>query len=261
MTTQELTTAATAARGRRCDRGPAGVSRGARPGCPAGASPRRRAPEDQEGPTGGAADAPTAVRPTTPGSRVRLLPVPVSAPPAVLPDHPGVARGDRYPHQHAGQHPGQQVLVLPGAPGHRPPWSDADPLVAARASTHAQLPDPAGTCGALAGAVVEVLSGHRPAAQLVRWTTLEVHAELQRRAALAARLRPARPSRRPSSPSGAGASRAGRPAVVRRVHVCRPSEGVVEASAVVVDGDRVRAVALRLEGWDRRWRATAVEVG
>ncbi|WP_298804356.1 Rv3235 family protein [uncultured Pseudokineococcus sp.] len=149
---------------------------------------------------------------------------------------------------------GQQVLVL--APPRRCAGAapDVDPLVAPRPSADDELSDPGPTCAALAGAVVEVLSGHRPAAQLVRWTTLEVHEGLVRRAALAARLR--RP--RPGAP---GPARSGRPAVVRRVRVCRPAEGVVEASAVVVDGDRVRAVALRLEGWDRRWRATAVEVG
>ncbi|MEJ5914147.1 Rv3235 family protein [Pseudokineococcus sp. 1T1Z-3] len=169
--------------------------------------------------------------------------------------------GGHHGGQHGGHHPGQQVLHLPGAgvpvrPRGWPPL-DAEPEVAPRESGDDELPDPAGVCGALAGAVVEVLSGHRPAAQLVRWTTLEVHAELQRRAGLAARLRPGPPRCRP----GAVPVRQGRPAHVRRVRVCRPGDGVVEASAVVADGDRVRAVALRLEGWDRRWRATAVEVG
>ena len=44
------------------------------------------------------------------------------------------------------------------------------------------------------------------------------------------------------------------------VIVCEPRDGVVEASVVVRGRARVRAVALRLEGLDSRWRATAVHV-
>ena len=86
--------------------------------------------------------------------------------------------------------------------------------------------------------------GVRPVAQLVRWTSLEVYAGLQRRCA---------PSGRRPAP--------GRRAVVRTVRVCLPADGVVEASAVVVARGRVQAVALRLEGLDGRWRMTALELG
>ncbi|MEY4170440.1 MAG: hypothetical protein RLZ94_1513 [Actinomycetota bacterium] len=37
--------------------------------------------------------------------------------------------------------------------------------------------------------------------------------------------------------------------------------GVVEASAVVIGGERARAVALRLEVVRGRWLATAIEMG
>uniref|UniRef100_UPI00262EF298 Rv3235 family protein n=1 Tax=uncultured Pseudokineococcus sp. TaxID=1642928 RepID=UPI00262EF298 len=56
-------------------------------------------------------------------------------------------------------------------------------------------------------------------------------------------------------------ARSQRAAVVRRVRITHPADGVVEAAAVVMDTDRVRAVALRLEGWDTRWRLTALELG
>ncbi|WP_299034466.1 Rv3235 family protein [uncultured Pseudokineococcus sp.] len=195
----------------------------------------------------GCAATPTAVPDATGAPRVRLAPVPSTEPaPLAGVGRPGLAD--------ASQPAGQQVLVLTSGRSARPGACDVDPVVAARPSADEELSDPTATCAALAGAVVEVLSGHRPAAQLVRWTTLEVHEGLVRRAALAARLRRPRAGTR-------GPARTGRPAVVRRVRVCRPAEGVVEASAVVVDGERVRAVAMRLEGWDRRWRATAVEVG
>lgn len=110
------------------------------------------------------------------------------------------------------------------------------------------LPEPDVACSTLVRAVVEVLGGTRPSSQLARWLTSDVYAALQRRAGLAARLR-------------RGAAPSARQAVVRRVRVCEPRDGVVEACAVVIDGGRVRAVALRLEGLDGRWRATAVEIG
>jgi hypothetical protein len=37
-----------------------------------------------------------------------------------------------------------------------------------------------------------------------------------------------------------------------------PADGIVEAVVVVEGPARTRAVALRLEGWDARWRATSL---
>ena len=48
---------------------------------------------------------------------------------------------------------------------------------------------------------------------------------------------------------------------VRRVRVCEPADGIVEACAVVVSHGRVRALALRLEGLDGRWLVTALTIG
>ena len=95
--------------------------------------------------------------------------------------------------------------------------------------------------------LLEVLAGQRPTTQLLRWSSTDVYAVLQRRAALGARLR--------------RAGTAARPPVVRSVRTCAPRDGVTEAAAVVVDSGRVRAVALRVEGWDGRWRVTALEMG
>ena len=72
-----------------------------------------------------------------------------------------------------------------------------------------------------------------------------------------------------STPSWPGAARcppaAGTPAtrraVVRSVRVCEPADGVAEACAVVLDGGRVRALAMRLVGMDGRWRIEALQVG
>ncbi len=121
-----------------------------------------------------------------------------------------------------------------------------DPAVAPRPSASASLPDPAPLCSGLVLAAVEVLTGARPAAQLLRWLTADVYAGLQQRAALAQRVR--------------GRRRAAR-AVVRAVRTSSPREGVVEAAVVIWDGERVRAAAVRLDGVDGRWRVTALEIG
>lgn len=172
----------------------------------------------------------TAERP-----RLRALPVPMSEPAPV----PGLV-------VEAGVPPTQGTLALSFAAVERVVADDPDFGRQPTSTDH--LPDPLTTCSALVQAVVEVLGGVRPASQLVRWMSHDVHVALARRAALAARMR-------------RGAAAQGRAAVVRGVRVCTPADGVVEASAVVVEADRVRAVAVRLEGLDGRWRATALEVG
>ena len=97
-------------------------------------------------------------------------------------------------------------------------------------------------------AATEVALGLRSPAQLIRWTTMDVHATLQRRGSLAARAR------------AAGIYKAGKPHV-RSLRICSVRPGIYEICAVVGDLDRVRAVALRMEDLDGRWRVTALEIG
>ena len=80
--------------------------------------------------------------------------------------------------------------------------------------------------------MLEVMTGLRPAPQVVRWTTPEVYAVVARRSALAARR----------SAAGRAPRKRERLQVVR-VRVCEPADGVAEAAVVVRDGPRVRAVA------------------
>ncbi len=101
--------------------------------------------------------------------------------------------------------------------------------------------------GSLALASVESLVGRRSVAQLARWLTPGVYDALHARATASARV--------------LGPRSAGRTVVVRQVRTCRLDERVVEASAVVDDGMRVRALALRLEAHRRSWRVTALEIG
>ncbi|HEX7105607.1 MAG TPA: Rv3235 family protein [Acidothermaceae bacterium] len=118
-----------------------------------------------------------------------------------------------------------------------------------RHTPRAQLPEPKPWAGRLVQAIVEVMSGVRPVAQLVRWTTTDVYATMQRRIA----------HTELANHGARGGRRLG--AIVRSIHVDEPADGVAEVCAVVQQGARCRAVALRLEGFDGRWQCTVLQVG
>jgi len=177
--------------------------------------------------------------------RLRRLPVPVSQPRPAL----RVVR-DEDEAVPAAQQTLALVLPMPtGTPGGArlgAPGSDPDDFAARRPTPGHVLPAPGPWAAQFVQAALEVTTGRRPHSQLTRWTTDEVRARLALRADLARRRRDTRPVRR---------------IVVRSTRVCVPRDGVAEASAVVTDGQRTRAVALRLEGLDGRWRVTALELG
>ena len=50
-------------------------------------------------------------------------------------------------------------------------------------------------------------------------------------------------------------------ATVRSVRACEPAEGVAELSATLQVGTRVRAIAMRLESHNARWRCTKLLLG
>ncbi len=103
----------------------------------------------------------------------------------------------------------------------------------------------------LVQALMDVVAGHRPASQVLRWSTAEVFDSLRQRA----RVEQAHARR-------TGARR--RP-VVKQVLVQQQrtaqQEPAVEVAAVVIDGPRVRAVAARLDGREGRWRLTDLTIG
>jgi len=101
-------------------------------------------------------------------------------------------------------------------------------------------------------AAVEVLAGTRPVQQLSRSLDPKCLSALQHRAAL---------TRAHAARAQAGRSRLHRSPVVRSVHVCAVKEGVYEASLVVSEELRSRAVAMRLEGSNDAWKVTALEIG
>jgi len=95
--------------------------------------------------------------------------------------------------------------------------------------------------------VLEVLAGVREVDQLARWLTEDPYRKLVTRSNLAARARSARgvPAKRPVH-------------AILSVHHSSPADGVVESVVIVQGPARTRAVALRIEGVDGRWRATSL---
>jgi hypothetical protein len=178
---------------------------------------------------------------------VRLLPVPACDPPYEDPDPrlgvsgPGDVQGTLA-----------LAFVLPGDLPAVPEPPARLRLVAddpeRRPTPRSDLPDPLPWAARLAQAVVEVLAGDRPCAQLLRWTTESVHAQLKLRAGRAARA---------GATVRLGSARPG----IRSVRLCEPADGIAEVCAVVAHQGRCRALALRLEGADGRWLCTALQVG
>ena len=111
------------------------------------------------------------------------------------------------------------------------------------------LPNPAPLIENLTRCVIEILAGARDLDQISRWVTDDVYRHLLKRVVLSARARQAK---------GQSATRPN--FTIGTTIVCEPRDGVVESVVIVRGKARTRAVALRLEGMDQRWRATAINV-
>ncbi len=111
--------------------------------------------------------------------------------------------------------------------------------VGVRHTSTAQLPPPQRVATAMSRALIEILTGMRPAGQLSTHCTPPVIAALLERTPL----------------PGTGLAR------LQSAHICQPTDGVVEVAAVYRRGPRARAIAFRLAGLDGRWRITALQVG
>jgi hypothetical protein len=106
--------------------------------------------------------------------------------------------------------------------------------------------------GRFTQAAVEIVGGDRPVTQLLRWTSSEVYADLERRAAVVGRAGHHQP--------GQGRVQPVRPKIVS-VHSFFVTPAVVETSIHVRYGMRSRAVAARFEGDRGRWICTALAFG
>ncbi|WP_330339628.1 Rv3235 family protein [Streptomyces sp. NBC_00557] len=123
-----------------------------------------------------------------------------------------------------------------------PPPAPAD-VSAVRTAPRAVLPPPRPT-DLFADRLLAVLSGQRPVHWMLRHTAGRAYDDLARLA-----------ERSPLRTRGALP-------VVRDIGYYVAGEGTLEVFARVAAGDRLRALAFRLErGRDLRWRCTAVETG
>jgi hypothetical protein len=118
-----------------------------------------------------------------------------------------------------------------------------DPFVVRPTGRH-ELPEPTVLARRLVIGVIETATGRRSASQLRHHTSPTVQAGLARDAGRISRLGTAR-----------------RPAALHSLHVTEPADGVAEVAAVLRVGDRFRALALRLEGLDGRWRCVRLQIG
>ena len=140
----------------------------------------------------------------------------------------GPARGGREPAVPA------QRTAAPAYPG------TGQPGTAREIRGRLRRPDPRVAAAIVVRAIVEVLSGARPATHLAGWTSAQLQADLERTVTSITVRQPGR---------------------VRSVRVSEPRVGVAEVCAVINRGRRVAALALRMEWADARWRVTTLQLG
>jgi hypothetical protein len=165
---------------------------------------------------------------------------------------PAPPREPPFDDEHTGRHlslvgPLDQPLPF-GAIDQAPPAAQqvrplTDPF-AARPTGRDELPEPTVVARRLVIGVIETVTGRRAPTQLRHHTSPTVQAGLARDAGRISRLGTAR-----------------RPAALHSLHVTEPADGVAEVAAVLRVGDRFRALALRLEGLDGRWRCVRLQIG
>jgi hypothetical protein len=112
-----------------------------------------------------------------------------------------------------------------------------------------ELPNPEASLQLLATGVVEVIAGTRQIDQLARLLSDEVYQRLSRRAIEARQLRDA-----------TGQKTRYQNFSIRNMMNTSPRDGVIESVVLLNAQRRTRAVTIRLEGINNRWRATAVSV-
>ena len=107
------------------------------------------------------------------------------------------------------------------------------------------LGDPTPLACTVAKTAVEIVLGRGGLEQLARWVTPAIRLALAEQHGLAHRAE----------------ITARGPVAIQRIRVFRVSNAAAEASIVVNDGLRTRAVAARFEDVGGRWQATALEIG
>ena len=112
-----------------------------------------------------------------------------------------------------------------------------------------ELGDPRPILAFLAQSVIETLAGIRDIEQCARWLSDGVYQQLRQKSLASSRSR-AESSVKAMRPN----------LVVGKISVFSPRPGVIEGVVIVHNIGRARAVAIRLEGYNNRWRARSVAV-
>ena len=113
----------------------------------------------------------------------------------------------------------------------------------------ADLGDPKPILAFLAQSIIETLAGIRDIEQCARWLSDGVYQQIRQKSLASNRSR-AESSVKAMRPNLA----------VGKISVFSPREGVVEGVVIIHNIGRARAVAIRLEGYNGRWRAKSVAV-
>ncbi len=108
-------------------------------------------------------------------------------------------------------------------------------------------PDLRKTAALLGAACIDVLLGRRNIVSLRPWLATDVFSALERRTMLALRIK--------------GRAPAGQHGRIKSVHSQAVHARAHELTLVAHDGERFRAIAMRLEFWHARWRVMALEIG
>jgi hypothetical protein len=126
---------------------------------------------------------------------------------------------------------------------------ETDGYFANATAKKSELGDPKPVLAFLAQSVIETLAGVRDVDQSARWLSDSVYQQLRQRslASKRSRLDKNQPAMRPNL-------------VIGKISTFSPRDGVVEGVVIVHNRDRARAVAIRLEGYNGRWRAKSVAV-
>jgi hypothetical protein len=187
---------------------------------------------------------PAPGRPAGPADAIRQLAVPQVAPP--YDDEAWATSAGRHGDTH---HEGNGGCLGAAAAPPSSPWGDhpepGRPVSPQSPEQNSTRYDPGSRSagpwpGQFAQVLAETLAGSRPHRQLAPWTTEQVRRQIRQLGPLFA---------------------TGERPLVRRVMTAAPATGVLELTAVVGFGPRVRVLALRLEreGAGHAWCCTAFE--
>lgn len=126
---------------------------------------------------------------------------------------------------------------------------EADEFFGHQPTATSALPDPRPMVENLARSVMEILAGCRDLDQISRWVTDDVYRTVLQRVHISRRARALKKQAVVLPNFGLG-----------RTIISHPVDGVVESVVIVHGKARTRSIAIRLEGLDGRWRATAIQV-